>query len=293
MTNTNPSYTCTSASPTGPGGPCYATSARLLTAGKQEFTYGRMEARLQIPKGQGIWPAFWMLGNDIFTTAPWPQSGEIDIMENIGKVGEQSKVYGTIHGPGYSGGSGIGRSYDVSPTILADDFHTFRVDWEPTQVRWYLDGYNYFTATSSMVVPTNTWVFDHPFFFILNIAVGGGWPGNPDATTMLPQTMKVDYVRVYQAPDTAERFEATFVDNTAGWQKIIIPFQNFKRSATQPAGAPNDGLTLTAAQGYGFELAGSSTSNLTAPTGGPSGEFFLDDVKHLDLVQIYMPIVRR
>jgi beta-glucanase (GH16 family) len=292
LTNTNPANICTAASPTGPGGPCYATSARLLTAGKQEFTYGRMEARLQIPKGQGIWPAFWMLGNDIFTTAPWPQSGEIDIMENIGKVGEQSKVYGTIHGPGYSGGSGIGRSYDVSPTILADDFHIFRVDWEPTQIRWYLDSYNYFTATTSMVVPTNTWVFDHPFFFILNVAVGGNWPQYPDATTVLPQTMKVDYVRVYQAPDTAERFEATFVDNTVGWKKIVLPFKSFKRSATQPAGAPNDGLTLTAAQGYGFKLSGSATS-LAAPTGGPSGEFYLDDVKHLDLYQIYLPLIRR
>ena len=122
ITNTNPAYTCTSSSPTGPGGQCYATSARMLSAGKQEFAYGRVEARMRIPKGQGIWPAFWMLGNDIFTTNPWPASGEIDIMENIGKVDEQTKVYGTIHGPGYSGGSGIGRSYDVSPTVLADDY---------------------------------------------------------------------------------------------------------------------------------------------------------------------------
>ncbi|HSD83380.1 MAG TPA: carbohydrate binding domain-containing protein, partial [Anaerolineae bacterium] len=114
MTNTNSAYTCTGSTPTPPGGQCYATSARLLSAGKQEFTYGRVEARLKIPRGQGIWPAFWMLGNDINTTAPWPESGEIDIMENIGNTSDQSKVHGTLHGPGYSGGSGIGYTYDVS-----------------------------------------------------------------------------------------------------------------------------------------------------------------------------------
>jgi beta-glucanase (GH16 family) len=285
LTNTNPANICTAASPTGPGGPCYATSARLLTAGKQEFTYGRMEARLQIPRGQGIWPAFWMLGNDIFTTNPWPASGEIDIMENIGKPSEQSKVYGTIHGPGYSGGSGIGGSHNVSPTILADDFHVYAVEWEPTRIRWYLDGYNYFTATQAMLPPGADWVFDHPFFFILNVAVGGNWPGYPDATTVLPQMMKVDYVRVYQAPDTAERFEAAFVDDTVGWKKITLPFSAFTRSAAQPAGAPNDGLTLTAAQGYRFDLAGSDAA--------PSGEFYLDNVKHVDVFNVYLPLIRR
>jgi len=291
ITNTNPLYTCTSSSPTGPGGPCYATSARLLSAGKQEFAYGRVEARLRIPKGQGIWPAFWMLGNDIFTTNPWPASGEIDIMENIGKVGEQTKVYGTAHGPGYSGGSGIGSSYNVSPTVLADDFHVYAIEWEPTRIRWYLDGYNYFTATNTMIPAGTKWVFDHPFFIIMNVAVGGNWPGYPDATTQLTQTMAVDYVRVYQAPDTAERFEATFVDNTIGWRKVLLPFNAFKRSAVQPANAPNNGLTLTAAQGYRFDLAGTPTS-LAAPT-AISGEFYLDDVKQVDLYKFYLPLIRR
>ncbi|CAG0937099.1 beta-glucosidase [Thermoflexales bacterium] len=285
ITNTNSAYTCTGSTPTPPGGQCYATSARLLSADKQEFAYGRVEARLKIPKGQGIWPAFWMLGNDIFTTNPWPASGEIDIMENIGKVGEQTKVYGTIHGPGYSGGSGIGSSYNVTPTVLADDFHIFAIEWEPTQIRWYLDGFNYFTVTEQMIPAGTDWVFDHPFFIIMNIAVGGNWPGYPDATTLLPQTMTVDYVRVYQAPDTAERFEVTFVDNTVGWKKVTLPFTAFTRSAVQPANAPNDGLTLTAAQGYGFQLTGSATA--------PSGEFYLDDVRHVDLHSIFMPIIRR
>ena len=290
LTNTNPANICTAASPTGPGGPCYATSARLLSAGKQEFTHGRVEARLQIPKGQGIWPAFWMLGNDIFTTNPWPASGEIDIMENIGKVGEQTKVYGTIHGPGYSGGSGIGQSYDVSPTVLADDFHVYAIEWEPTMIRWYLDGYNYFTATDQMIPSGTDWVFNKPFFIIMNLAVGGNWPGYPDGTTVMPQTMKVDYVRVYQAPDTAERFETTFVDNTVGWKKVILPFKNFKRSATQPVGAPNDGLTLTKAQGYGLAWTASSATSASTAL---AGQFYLDDVRQASLVTIYMPIVRR
>ena len=258
MTNTNPALTCAS-SPTGPDGTCFATSARLLSAGKQEFTHGRVEARMRIPKGQGIWPAFWMLGNDIFTTNPWPASGEIDIMENIGKPSEQSTLYGTIHGPGYSGGSGIGSGPYVVTSTLADDFHVFAIEWEPTRIRWYVDGTNYFTATDTMIPAGTNWVFNHPFFIMLNVAVGGNWPGYPDGTTMFPQQMTVDYVRVYQAPDTAERFETTFVDNTVGWRKVILPFNNFTRSATQPVNAPNDGLTLTAVQGYRFDLAGSPT----------------------------------
>jgi len=287
MTNTNPALTCASLS----NAPCYATSARLLTAGKQEFTHGRVEARIQIPKGQGIWPAFWMLGNDIFTTNPWPASGEIDIMENIGKPSEQSTLYGTIHGPGYSGGSGIGSGPYVVTSTLADDFLVFAIEWEPTRIRWFVDGTNYFTATDTMIPAGTNWVFNHPFFILLNVAVGGNWPGYPDGTTVFPQQMKLDYVRVYQAPDTAERFETTFVDNTVGWRKVILPFSTFKRSATQPVNAPNNGLTLTAAQGYRFDLAGSPAA-LNAST-ALSGAFYLDEVRAADLVKVYLPIIRR
>ena len=141
------------------------------------------------------------------------------------------------------------------------------------------------------MIPSGTdWVFNKPFFIIMNVAVGGNWPGYPDGTTVMPQTMKVDYVRVYQAPDTAERFETTFVDNSVGWKKVILPFKNFKRSATQPVGAPNDGLTLTKAQGYG--LAWTASSATSAPT-ALAGQFYLDDVRQASLVTIYMPIVRR
>ena len=172
------------------------TSARLLTRNKFTQAYGRFEARIKIPYGQGIWPAFWMLGDNI-STAGWPNCGEIDIMENIGK--EPSIVHGTFHGPGYSGGNGIGAAYTLSNgQKFSDDFHTFAVEWEPNVVRFYVDGLLYRTQTPADLPAGKSWVFDHPFFIILNVAVGGGWPGNPDSTTVFPQKMLIDYVRVYQ-----------------------------------------------------------------------------------------------
>jgi beta-glucanase (GH16 family) len=167
------------------------TSGRILTS--QTFTqrYGRFEARIQIPRGQGIWPAFWMLGNDIGTVG-WPNSGEIDIMENIGR--EPNTVHGTVHGPGYSGGAAIGGGRTIGAP-LADGFHTYAVEWSPNLIIWYLDGSEYFRVTPASL-NGNRWVFDHPFFMILNVAVGGAWPGNPDASTVFPQRMVIDYVRV-------------------------------------------------------------------------------------------------
>jgi beta-glucanase (GH16 family) len=168
------------------------TSARLLTQNKWAWTYGRMEARIKIARTQGIWPAFWMLGTNI-PTAGWPACGEIDIMECIGS--EPKKVYGTIHGPGYSGGGSVGGSYTFVPDV-ADDFRIFAVEWTTNQIKWFVDGTNYFTVTPASL-GGNTWVFDHHHFFLLNVAVGGAWPGYPDGTTILPQKMLVDYVRVY------------------------------------------------------------------------------------------------
>lgn len=172
------------------------TSARLKTRGLFTQTYGRIEARIKIPSGQGLWPAFWMLGDDV-DKAGWPRCGEIDIMENIGR--EPSVVHGTIHGPGYSGARGISAAYSMpGGGRFADDFHIYAVEWRPQEIQFFVDGNLYTT-----VLPTNLphgarWVFDHPFFIILNVAVGGGWPGNPDATTTFPQTMEIDYVRVYK-----------------------------------------------------------------------------------------------
>lgn len=174
-------------------GPCSYTSARLLTKGKYEFTYGRVEARLKLPYGQGIWPAFWMLGNDIDQVG-WPECGEIDIMENIGK--EPDIVHGTVHGPGYSGAGGRGGPFVLREGAFADDFHVYAVEWEPEEIRWYVDGQQYYSITPNDV--NGKWVFDHPFFLLLNVAVGGRWPGYPDASTVFPQTLQVDYVRVYQ-----------------------------------------------------------------------------------------------
>ena len=172
------------------------TSARLITRNKFSPQYGRFEARIKLPFGQGIWPAFWMLGNDIGTVG-WPQCGEIDILENIGK--EPTIIHGTIHGPGYSGEFGIGSSYSLpNNQRFADAFHTFAVEWEPNVVRFYCDGILYKTLTPANLPAGKTWVYNHPFFILMNLAVGGYWPGYPDATTVFPQTMLVDYVRVYQ-----------------------------------------------------------------------------------------------
>jgi beta-glucanase (GH16 family) len=169
------------------------TSARIKTAGLKETRYGRYEARIKVPKGQGIWPAFWMLGADIGTVG-WPRSGEIDIMENIGK--EPNIVHGTVHGPGYSGANSFGASSKLEGANYADDFHIFAVEWEPGEIRWYRDGVLYHKAQPGLV--KGDWVFDHSFFLLLNVAVGGDWPGVPDGTTVLPQRMLVDYVRVYK-----------------------------------------------------------------------------------------------
>jgi beta-glucanase (GH16 family) len=173
------------------------TSARLKTQGKFEHRYGRYEARLRIPKGQGIWPAFWMLGSDIGTVS-WPNCGEIDIMENVGK--EPTLVHGTLHGPGYSGGSGLGSSAMLQGKApFADDFHLYAVEWEASAIRFYVDDVLYATRTPPDVPSGKMWVFDHPFFLLLNLAVGGQWPGSPDGTTQFPQVLTVDYVRVWDA----------------------------------------------------------------------------------------------
>ena len=172
-------------------GTCQYTSGRILTSGKFTQRYGRFEASIKVPKGQGIWPAFWMLGDNLGSVG-WPQSGEIDIMENVGK--EPNTLYGTIHGPGYSGGSAISGNR-VLGAPLGDAFHSYAVEWSPNLIIWYLDGAEYFRVTPASL-GGRQWVFDHPFYMILNVAVGGNWPGSPDASTSFPQTMLVDYVRV-------------------------------------------------------------------------------------------------
>jgi beta-glucanase (GH16 family) len=171
------------------------TSARLKTQGKFSIAYGRVEARIRIPYGQGIWPAFWMLGDDNKSKG-WPGCGEIDVMENIGK--EPDTVHATVHGPGYSGDKGIGKSSAIAAGRFADDYHVYAVEWTPDRLDFLVDGKSYHTVTPASLPAGSKWVYDHPFFLILNLAVGGSWPGNPDDTSVFPQKMLVDYVRVYE-----------------------------------------------------------------------------------------------
>jgi beta-glucanase (GH16 family) len=175
------------------------TSARLKTSDKFSQTYGRFEARIRMPSGKGMWPAFWMLGDDIAKTH-WPNCGEIDIVEQLGR--EPSIAHGTIHGPGYSGEHGIGSSFSLPDAKrFSDDFHIFAVEWEPQEIRFYVDQNLYATRRPADLPSGTHWVYDHPFFILLNLAVGGDWPGNPDSTTEFPQKMYVDYVRVYRRID--------------------------------------------------------------------------------------------
>ncbi|HXY07636.1 MAG TPA: glycoside hydrolase family 16 protein [Terriglobales bacterium] len=170
------------------------TSARLKTQGRFGQRYGRFEARIQIPAGQGMWPAFWLLGDD-FSTAGWPNCGEIDIMESIGS--EPSTIRGSLHGPGYINFNPLTTAYRLPRGRFSDGFHVVAIEWEPQVVRFYADDHLYAAKTPEDLPPGKRWVYDHPFFVILNLAVGGNWPGSPDGSTVFPQRMLVDYVRVY------------------------------------------------------------------------------------------------
>jgi beta-glucanase (GH16 family) len=249
-------------------GPCEYTSARLLSAHRAEFAYGRVEARVQVPDGgAGLWPAFWSLGTDIDRVG-WPQTGEIDVMEYVSRVPDE--VFGTIHGPGYSGGDAYGDIQNI-PGGVAGPFRDYTIEWEPNSITWSVDGTEYHTATPADL-DGKPWVFNDPVFLLLNLAIGGSFGGalSPDLT--FPQEMKVDYVRVYQGPDTAERFEAAFTDDFTGWQEVTIPFGDLTRSAAQPAGAPDDGLGLTEVWGYG----------LRTPNGATTSSVMLDQVRLVD-----------
>lgn len=170
------------------------TSGRIRTQGLFAQAYGRFEARIQLPLGKGLWPAFWLLGDDI-GTADWPACGEIDIFENIGEPGIS---HSTLHGPGYSGAKGIAAKYALPVGEAVNTaFHLYAVEWAPNDIKFFLDDHLVAERTPADLPPGTRWVYDHPFFLILNLAVGGDWPGNPDATTTFPQQMLVDYVRVY------------------------------------------------------------------------------------------------
>ncbi|HKK70165.1 MAG TPA: glycoside hydrolase family 16 protein [Candidatus Krumholzibacteria bacterium] len=170
------------------------TSARIKTEGLFTQRYGRFEARIQLPRGQGIWPAFWMLGDD-FRQVGWPDSGEIDIMEYRGQ--NPDEVLGTVHGPGYSGGASIGARFILDGGDFDAGFHVFSIEWTDDRITWFVDDVPYHRVRPQDL-GGREWVFDHPFFMILNVAVGGNFVGPPDETTRFPQTMRVDWVRVYE-----------------------------------------------------------------------------------------------
>jgi beta-glucanase (GH16 family) len=169
------------------------TSARILTKGKFEKKYGRFEARIKMPWGKGLWPAFWLLGANSQTVA-WPQCGEIDIMEYIGS--NPTTVFGTVHGPGYSGANAITKNYTLPNNRFDNDFHIFGIEWGENYINYYVDDVLYNQITPQDV--TGEWVFNQPFYIILNMAVGGNYPGSPNSETVFPQQMLVDYVRVYE-----------------------------------------------------------------------------------------------
>jgi beta-glucanase (GH16 family) len=176
------------------------TSARITTEGLFETTYGRITARMKTPNGHGLWPAFWLLGAD-FHERPWPECGEIDIMERRGHFPDRYHV--TVQGPGYSG-VGISKQYSLGPEgDFSAGFHVFTLDWVPGKLTFLLDGHPVQTIEHTSL--PGRWVFDHPFFIILNLAVGGPFPGFPDASTPFPAQMTVDYVRAYHfsTPGTA------------------------------------------------------------------------------------------
>ncbi len=169
------------------------TSARIITKGKLEQKYGRIEARIKLPLGKGLWPAFWMLGSN-FDTVGWPQCGEIDIMEYLGN--QPTKILGTVHGPGYSGGEAVSKYYTLPNSRFDTDFHIFGIEWGENYINYYVDDVLYNQITPADV--NGEWVFNQPFYIILNMAVGGNLPGPPNGETSFPQTMLVDYIRIYE-----------------------------------------------------------------------------------------------
>jgi len=180
------------------------TSARINTRNLFETQYGRFEARIQLPTGKGLWPAFWLLGascdEDDAASVVWPQCGEIDIMEYLGDA--PTVLFGSVHGPGYSGAESISKEYELEGDRFDAGFHVFGIEWSPNAINYYVDDKLYQSITRADVDEetngTGQWVFDNPFYIIMNVAVGGNLPGSPNAETRFPQRMLVDYVRVYE-----------------------------------------------------------------------------------------------
>ncbi len=194
------------------------TSARIITSGKQSWQYGRVEARIKLPFGKGIWPAFWMLGESIFSIG-WPQCGEIDIMEMVGGTSGDKVTHGTAHWDQTGSHASYGGTYTLSTGIFADDYHLFTIEWTPQSIKWLMDGQQYHVID---ITPAELSEFHEKFFIILNVAVGGDWPGSPDGTTIFPQKMYVDYVRFYADESSVPNISISSpIDNS-----IVEPYSN-------------------------------------------------------------------
>ncbi len=234
------------------------SSARLKTQARQSWTYGKFAARMRLPQGQGIWPAFWMLGDNI-TTVGWPKCGEIDIMEMIGGgENRDDSVYGTIHWDANGHASvGSGRIELVDPEIFHDDYHVFEVEWSPTSMVWKIDG----AETARVSIDPAVWPemeeFQRPFFILLNLAVGGSWPGPPDASTSFPQTLAVDWVRVYTSAATAGA--PVFTTQPSGQSVNVGQSATFSVAVggnpTPTIQWQKDGANLPGATGTSFQIS--------------------------------------
>lgn len=218
------------------------TSSRIRSINKGDWTYGRFEASIRLPKGQGLWPAFWMLSTDE-VYGSWPQSGEIDIMELVGH--EPDVVHGTVHyGNLPPANRSIGEDYRLPTGDFSEDFHVFAIEWEENEIRWFVDDYMYAVKTPSDLLPS-PWPFDQRFHFLLNVAVGGNWPGDPDGTTLFPQTMEVDYVRVYDGFFPHLNGKRRVQEGSTG-EKYTV--QNIPENATLTWSVP-EGAQIVAGQG--------------------------------------------
>jgi hypothetical protein len=238
--------------------PCQYTSARLLSNKRFEAAYGRVEARIKVAKGAGLWPAFWMLGTNLDQVG-WPQGGEIDIMENVGRL--PNTVFGTLHGPGYSGGQSYGGTTDLGKPV-GDDYHVFTVEWQPNTITWLVDGKPYFTASSSdAFLAGKEWVFNYPFYLLMNVAVGGNFGGAVGPDTSFPQTTSIDYVRLYQGAPQPVSFATSFKDKFSGWKQISLPFTAFKNVG-----------------GTSLDLSAVTSLSFTVP-GGMSKPILLDQAR--------------
>lgn len=199
------------------------TSARLITKDKQSWQYGRVEARIKLPYGQGIWPAFWMLGNNI-SSVGWPKCGEIDILEMVGGASGDKVAYGTAHWDQSGQHASYGGNYTLANGIFADDYHLFTIEWTPKYIKWFVDGHQYHVID---ITPSELSEFHQKFFIILNLAIGGDWPGSPDGSTVFPQKMYVDYVRFYADANSVPNISITAPLNNS----IVDPYSDINISA--------------------------------------------------------------